>query len=131
MAAEDLGDAAAVLVVAPPGEGAAAAAGGKAERAASGGAATTTSPNSTLDAVALPGEHSAGRLADYDVSKAVGKGGYSVVYKGTRKKDQRVVAIKKIEAAGRVHAAASRGQAAADADVGDRPGGQPTQMGRK
>eukprot|EP00193_Tetraselmis_chui_P015670 CAMPEP_0177781066 /NCGR_PEP_ID=MMETSP0491_2-20121128/17611_1 /TAXON_ID=63592 /ORGANISM="Tetraselmis chuii, Strain PLY429" /LENGTH=98 /DNA_ID=CAMNT_0019301025 /DNA_START=1 /DNA_END=293 /DNA_ORIENTATION=+ len=58
---------------------------------------TTTSPNSTLDAMQLPGEQSAGRLADYDVSKAVGKGGYSVVFKGTRKKDQRVVAIKKIE----------------------------------
>lgn len=56
------------------------------------------SPTSTLDAM-LPGEaaHSTGSLQDYDVQKAVGKGGYSVVYKGTRKKDDRVVAIKKIE----------------------------------
>lgn len=38
-----------------------------------------------------------GRLGAYDVQKAVGKGGYAVVYKGVRHEDGRVVAIKKVE----------------------------------
>ena len=39
-----------------------------------------------------------GRLSDaYDVQKAVGKGGYAVVYKGIRREDGRVVAVKKVE----------------------------------
>ncbi|EFJ50892.1 NimA-related protein kinase 6 [Volvox carteri f. nagariensis] len=39
-----------------------------------------------------------GRLADaYDVQKPVGKGGYAVVYKGIRREDGRVVAVKKVE----------------------------------
>eukprot|EP00951_Prasinocladus_malaysianus_P049004 scaffold664674_cov104-Prasinocladus_malaysianus.AAC.1 len=58
--------------------------------------AETSSPTSPLDGV-LPGGESVGRLSDYEVVKPVGKGGYSVVYKGTRRRDQRVVAIKKIE----------------------------------
>ncbi len=39
-----------------------------------------------------------GRLTEaYDVQKAVGKGGYAVVYKGIRREDGRVVAVKKVE----------------------------------
>ncbi|KAG2445635.1 hypothetical protein HXX76_000245 [Chlamydomonas incerta] len=39
-----------------------------------------------------------GRLTDaYDVQKPVGKGGYAVVYKGIRRDDGRVVAVKKVE----------------------------------
>ncbi|GIL47112.1 hypothetical protein Vafri_4022 [Volvox africanus] len=39
-----------------------------------------------------------GRLAEaYDVQKPVGKGGYAVVYKGVRREDGRVVAVKKVE----------------------------------
>ena len=39
-----------------------------------------------------------GRLTGaYDVQKAVGKGGYAVVYKAVRQDDGRVVAIKKVE----------------------------------
>jgi NIMA (never in mitosis gene a)-related kinase len=36
-----------------------------------------------------------GGLADYDVEQAIGKGGYAVVYKGRRKSDGQVVAIKR------------------------------------
>lgn len=39
-----------------------------------------------------------GRLSEvYDVQKPVGKGGYAVVYKGIRREDGRVVAVKKVE----------------------------------
>ncbi len=39
-----------------------------------------------------------GRLSEaYDVQKAVGKGGYAVVYKGVRRQDGRIVAVKKVE----------------------------------
>eukprot|EP00798_Chlamydomonas_sp_ICE-L_P023850 gene23850-9406_t len=39
-----------------------------------------------------------GRLAGaYDVGKAVGKGGYAIVYKGIRHEDGRVIAVKKVE----------------------------------
>lgn len=39
-----------------------------------------------------------GRLSElYDVQKAVGKGGYAVVYKGIRRGDGRVVAVKRVE----------------------------------
>lgn len=39
-----------------------------------------------------------GRLQDaYDVQKPVGKGGYAIVYKGIRREDGRVVAVKKVE----------------------------------
>ena len=39
-----------------------------------------------------------GRLSTaYDVGKAVGKGGYAVVYKGVRKEDGRIIAVKKVE----------------------------------
>jgi NIMA (never in mitosis gene a)-related kinase 1/4/5 len=38
-----------------------------------------------------------GRLGAYDVSKAVGKGGYAIVYKATRKSDGKIVAIKRVE----------------------------------
>lgn len=39
-----------------------------------------------------------GRLTGaYDVQKPVGKGGYAVVYKGIRREDGRVVAVKKVE----------------------------------
>ncbi|WIA10744.1 hypothetical protein OEZ85_010915 [Tetradesmus obliquus] len=40
-----------------------------------------------------------GGLADYDVEQAIGKGGYAVVYKGRRKSDGQVVAIKRVEIA--------------------------------
>ncbi|KAF5833812.1 hypothetical protein DUNSADRAFT_9759 [Dunaliella salina] len=33
----------------------------------------------------------------YDVGKAVGKGGYAVVYRGVRREDGRVIAVKKVE----------------------------------
>jgi NIMA (never in mitosis gene a)-related kinase len=36
-----------------------------------------------------------GGLAGYDVEQAIGKGGYAVVYKGRRKSDGQVVAIKR------------------------------------
>jgi serine/threonine protein kinase len=36
----------------------------------------------------------------YEVHKAVGKGGYAVVFKGTRKEDGRIVAVKKVEVSG-------------------------------
>ncbi len=39
-----------------------------------------------------------GRITSaYDVQKAVGKGGYAVVYKAVRRDDGRVVAVKKVE----------------------------------
>ena len=39
-----------------------------------------------------------GRLVEaYDVLKPVGKGGYAIVYKGIRREDGRVVAVKKVE----------------------------------
>ena len=39
-----------------------------------------------------------GRLATaYDVGKAVGKGGYAIVYKGIRQEDGRIIAVKKVE----------------------------------
>lgn len=38
-----------------------------------------------------------GRLGAYDVQKAVGRGGYAIVFKGVRHEDGRVVAIKKVE----------------------------------
>lgn len=37
------------------------------------------------------------RMAQYDVGQAVGRGGYAVVYKGTRKSDSLPVAVKKVE----------------------------------
>jgi NIMA (never in mitosis gene a)-related kinase len=36
-----------------------------------------------------------GGLADFDIEQAIGKGGYAVVYKGRRKSDGQVVAIKR------------------------------------
>ncbi len=46
-----------------------------------------------LSVAAMPG-----RLAEaYDVQKAVGKGGYAIVYKAIRLEDKRVVAVKKVE----------------------------------
>jgi hypothetical protein len=48
---------------------------------------------SGLSVAAMPG-----RLSEaYDVQKAVGKGGYAIVYKGIRHEDKRVVAVKKVE----------------------------------
>ena len=39
-----------------------------------------------------------GRLAEaYDVLKPVGKGGYAIVYKGIRREDGRIIAVKKVE----------------------------------
>lgn len=44
-----------------------------------------------------------GRLQDfYDVQKPVGKGGYAVVYKGIRREDGRVIAVKKVDVSARV-----------------------------
>jgi len=54
------------------------------------------SPTSPLEPV-VRGNSSGGKLSDYEVLKAVGKGGYSVVYKGTRRRDNRMVAVKKVE----------------------------------
>ncbi len=45
----------------------------------------------------------AGRLhGHYEVGKAVGKGGYAIVYKGIRKEDGRIIAVKKVEVRRRV-----------------------------
>lgn len=42
--------------------------------------------------------HTPGRLVElYDVQKAVGKGGYAVVYKGVRRQDGRIIAVKRVE----------------------------------
>ncbi len=42
-----------------------------------------------------------GRLSTaYDVQKPVGKGGYAIVYKGVRREDGRIVAVKKVEVRG-------------------------------
>lgn len=41
-----------------------------------------------------------GRLGAYDIQKAVGKGGYAIVYKGVRHEDGRIVAVKKVEVGG-------------------------------
>lgn len=39
-----------------------------------------------------------GRLVEaYDVLKPVGKGGYAIVFKGIRREDGRVIAVKKVE----------------------------------
>ncbi|GAX74762.1 hypothetical protein CEUSTIGMA_g2209.t1 [Chlamydomonas eustigma] len=49
--------------------------------------------NSVLSVPSIPG-----RLTEvYDVQKPVGKGGYAIVYKGIRKEDGRIVAVKKVE----------------------------------
>ena len=49
------------------------------------------SPEGPLEGPSVPG-----RLALYNIEKAVGKGGYAVVYKGFTP-DGKVVAIKKVE----------------------------------
>lgn len=39
-----------------------------------------------------------GRLSSvYDCQKAVGKGGYAIVYRGVRREDGRIIAVKKVE----------------------------------
>eukprot|EP00955_Chlamydomonas_euryale_P033550 347947-Chlamydomonas_euryale.AAC.9 len=68
----------------------------------------------TLAVPAMPG-----RLADvYDVQKAVGKGGYAIVYKAVRREDRRVVAVKKVEVRATV------GQRAQSARGAGRRGGK-------
>ncbi|KAL6758065.1 kinase-like domain-containing protein [Haematococcus lacustris] len=51
-----------------------------------------------VDASSLAVPSMPGRLSEaYDVQKAVGKGGYAVVYKAIRRQDNRIVAVKKVE----------------------------------
>ncbi|PNH01777.1 hypothetical protein TSOC_012296 [Tetrabaena socialis] len=58
-----------------------------------------------------------GRLTEaYDVQKAVGKGGYAIVYKGIRAEDGRVVAVKKVEV-WRITSSAVQSQARTRSDV--------------
>lgn len=54
--------------------------------------------NGDLEGETLSCPNAPGRLSGfYDVQKAVGKGGYAIVYKAIRREDGRVVAVKKVE----------------------------------
>lgn len=64
--------------------------------AAEGRASGTENVGRAASELAVPSMP--GRLQEvYDVSKAVGKGGYAIVYKAVRREDKRVVAVKKVE----------------------------------
>ena len=68
---------------------------------AEGAAAAEEEPLPSSSSGGLTVPHIPGRLTEaYDVQKAVGKGGYAIVYKGIRREDGRIIAVKKVEVSG-------------------------------
>lgn len=60
--------------------------------------ATKTAPHARdFSPVKITSSHMSKLRQQYDVGKAVGKGGYAVVYKGTRRSDGLTVAIKQVD----------------------------------
>lgn len=57
----------------------------------------TSPPEPSFSPVKIESSHMSRLRHEYDVGKAVGKGGYAVVYKGTRRSDGLTVAIKQVD----------------------------------